>query len=148
SFRRFERSWQWADYWAVVVPPEGVTPVTAQANRYLAAVAALEEQQRWHPARQGYLAASRRWPENPNSYMGLGNMAYHQGDYAQAEQHFREAIGADAEAPAGYYNLAWALLRQYQHSDSLAAATKAQQLAPEHPRYGSARQQLKDAADH
>lgn len=145
SFRRFERTWQMADYWALVVPREGDTPVTARANRYLAAVAALEEQQRWQPARQGYLAASQRWPENPNSYLGLGNMSYQQQDYPQAEQHFRAAISVDAQAPAAYYNLAWALLRQGELEASREAADKAQQLAPDHPRYGQASQELRDA---
>lgn len=42
SLHRFERSWQFGDYWAIVVAPEGETPATAP--KYLAAVVPLEQQ--------------------------------------------------------------------------------------------------------
>lgn len=147
SFRHFERTWHLADYWALVVAPQGTTPATAEANPYLAAVAALEQQNRWPGARAGYQAARERWPENPNSRMGLGNIAYQQGDFSSAEAHYREAIEVAPEAPAGHYNLAWALLRQGEKQAAMDSGDEARRLAPEHPRYGQSLQALREASE-
>lgn len=147
SFRRFERTWQKADYWALVVTSPATTPATAEAIPYLEAVSALEQQQRWPGAKAGYQAAQERWPENPNSRMGLGNIAYQQGDFSSAEAHYREAIEVAPEAPAGHYNLAWALLRQGEKQAAMASGAEARRLAPEHPRYGQSLQALRDASE-
>ncbi|RUO26061.1 hypothetical protein CWE09_04860 [Aliidiomarina minuta] len=138
SLRRFEHTWQLADYWALVVAEPGNTPATAEELKYLAAVAAVENQQRLHIAQQGYEAARQRWPDNATSYLGLGNIAYQQQDYAAAEQHYLAAAALKPEQASIYYNLAWAFLRQGKFSKAQQAAQEAEILAPEHERYGNA----------
>lgn len=109
-------------------------------------MAELERQQRWSAADAGYRAALARWPENPNSRMGLGNIAYQQGDFSGAETHCRESIEVAPEAPAGHYNLAWPLLQQGRREAAMAAGAEARRLPPEQPRYGQSLQALEDAA--
>jgi len=138
SLRRFERSWQMGDYWAMVVTEPDQTPATATATRFLQAVVPLEQQQRYPAAIAAYNAAAERWPENPASRMGLGNIAYQQQDYAEAQHQFRNAIAVDPEAPAGHFNLAWTQLRLGDHQGAQASARQAQTLAPDHARFGRA----------
>lgn len=138
SFKRFERTWQMGDYWALVVTPPGHTPATASATRYLQAVVPLEQQERWKAAIAGYRAAAQRWPDNPASHMGLGNIAFQTGRYPEAQRHFEQAAEVAPELPSAHYNLAWALLYQGEVSQARQAAERAQSMAPEHPRFGQA----------
>lgn len=138
SFRRFERTWRLADYWAVVVTKPGDIPVTASAVRYLEAVSALERQHRWHAATSGYEAARERWPENSLSYLGLGNIAYQQAAFQRAEKYFLAAAAVAPDAPAPHYNLAWAYRRQGKIREAYEAARQAEALAPEHSLYANA----------
>ena len=147
SLRRFERTWQMADYWAVVVPEPGRLPATAEEHRYLAAVAAVESQQRSAVAADGYRAADARWPDNPASRLGLGNIAYRQGAHEEAAEHYRAAVARAPELAAAHYNLAWALARQQNADAALAAAAEARRLAPDHPRYGEAVRTLQAELD-
>lgn len=138
SLRYFEYTWRHSDYWAMVVAPEGITPATAEPLRYFAAVAALEQQQRWQVAETGYTAAALTWPEDATSAMGLGNIAYQQQRFADAEEYYYRATELEPKQPAGFFNLAWALLRQDKQEEALLAAHVAQELAPDHATYGEA----------
>ncbi|MCC5827095.1 PA2778 family cysteine peptidase [Alkalimonas sp.] len=147
SLRQFERSWQLADYWAMVVPAPGQLPATAEPLRYLQAVAAVEQQQRWLLAAEGYHAAERRWPEQATSAFGLGNIAYQQQDFAAAKAHYYRATELAPAEAAYYFNLSWALLRLGQAAEALKIAAITAQLAPDHPRYGKAIQLLEQAME-
>ncbi|SEB03616.1 PA2778 family cysteine peptidase [Alkalimonas amylolytica] len=147
SLRQFERSWQLADYWAMVVPAPGQLPATAEPWRYLQAVAAVEQQQRWLLAAEGYHAAERRWPGQATSAFGLGNIAYQQHDFAAAKAHYYRATELAPAEAAYYFNLSWALLRLGQSAEALRVAAITAQLAPDHPRYGKAIQLLEQAME-
>ncbi|WP_050795178.1 PA2778 family cysteine peptidase [Idiomarina sp. A28L] len=138
SLRAFERTWRLADYWALVVAPNGLTPVTAKPLRYFAAVAAMEQQQRWQAALAGYAAAEQRWPEDATSALGMGNIAYQQRNFSLAEEHYYRASELDPYEPAIFYNLAWALFRQGKVEEARLSAATAASLAPEHSVYGKA----------
>lgn len=145
SLRYFERTWRLADYWAIVVAPNGITPATAEPLRFFAAVAAIEQQQRWQTAKEGYQAAAITWPNDATSAMGLGNIAYQQQQFAAAEEHYYHATTLEPQQPAAFFNLAWALWRQNKPAEALLAAEYAQQLAPEHAVYGNAVQRLRQS---
>lgn len=145
SLRRFEQTWQMGDYWALVIPPLGETPASASATKYLAAVVPLEQQQRWEAAIESYKAAAQRWPDDPTSHMGLGNIAYQLDDYEQAARHFQEAIKVAPKAPVGHYNLAWAMLSLGDSQAAREAAQQAQSLGPDHPRYSQAVTAIEEA---
>ncbi|MCH8500415.1 MAG: PA2778 family cysteine peptidase [Aliidiomarina sp.] len=138
SLRAFERSWRLGNYWAMVVPPIGFMPESVPSLHYFEAVAAVEQQGRLLLASMAYAAGTERWPEDATGYMGLGSIAYQQHDYANAEAYFYRATELSPLQPAGFFNLAWSLLRQERDIEALAAAQVAQELAPEHPRYGQA----------
>lgn len=145
SLRAFERTWRLADYWAMVVAANDLTPATAEPLRYFAAVAAVEQQQRWQLALAGYRAAEQRWPDDATSALGMGNIAYQQQNFVLAEEHYYRASEIEPNEPAIFYNLAWALFRQGKVEEAELSAATAAALAPEHPVYGDAVGAIKGA---
>lgn len=138
SLRRFERTWQLGHYWALVVAKPGEIPKTAKATKFLQAVVVLEQQERWQGATQGYQTALKYWPDNAASHIGLGNIAYQNGFYDEAERQFRAAIKLAPSVAAAHYNLAWAMLRQGKKEEARTAALEAEQLSPEQSRFDNA----------
>jgi tetratricopeptide (TPR) repeat protein len=103
---RFLRSWQLADFWALVVLRPSQLPATARPDRYLKAVADLESTGQTEAAGLAYAEATRRWPNNATAWLGLGNTAFQSGNLKQAEHSYRQSIRAAPGYPAGYNNLA------------------------------------------
>lgn len=147
SLRRFERTWQRAGHWAVVVPAPGYLPASATPDEWVAAVAELERQERWSPALAGYRAAVTRWPEHADAWLGLGNVRYAREAYQEAADAYRKSIEHEASMAPAYHNLAWALLRLGQQDEALEAARRSEELAPEHPEYGQAVEHIRQAAE-
>jgi hypothetical protein len=99
-------------------------PATADENRYVVAVAALE---RVAPgaARRAYTTAIERWPGNLAARIGLGNTAYTLRDLPGAEAAYREATRRHPQAADAWNNLAQALLELQRRHEALAAAQRA-----------------------
>ncbi len=117
----FEDTWRRAGYWALVVLPPGELPARAEEDRYLLAVAALEQTGRFAEAVVAYAAAARRWPGSLGAQMGLGNARYALHDLRGAESAYREAAARHPQDPAAFNNLAQVLADQ----DRLDAAERA-----------------------
>lgn len=145
GFQRFERSWQMAGYWGIVVTEPGSIPASASPLRYFEAVAPLEQQQRYIAAQQAYKAAADRWPEDATSYIGLGNIAYQQQQFSNAESFYYQATELAPDYAPLYFNLAWALLRQGKTESALKAAQHSQNLAPDDPRFANAVSRIQSA---
>lgn len=138
TMRRFERTWQKADYWALTVHPPDRLPASADQQRYLQAVAPLESSAP-DSAASAYRAALSRWPDSLAALIGLGNLRYTAGDHAEAAIHYRQAVAAHPDNPAAHHNLAWALIRQGHDADALPHARRAALLADRNqPHYRSA----------
>jgi len=120
----FERTWARSGHWAILVLSPEHLPATADENRYVAAVAALE---RVAPsaARQAFTTALERWPGNLAARIGQGNAAYALRDLPAAEAAYREATRRHPQAADAWNNLAQALLELRQRDEALAAAQRA-----------------------
>jgi len=120
----FERTWARGEHWAMLALAPERLPATADEDRYVAAIAALE---RVAPgaARRAYSAASERWPGNLAARIGLGNAAYAMRDLPGAEAAYREAIRRHPGAADAWNNLAQSLLELEQRHEALAAAQRA-----------------------
>lgn len=103
---RFVSSWRRAGYWGLVIPRPGDIPATADPERYLQAVADLESTGGIRPAALAYAAATRRWPDNPVAWLGLGNTEYRTGNLAEAARNYRAAIRVQRHFLPAYNNLA------------------------------------------
>lgn len=120
----FDRSWVRVGRWAFVALPPGQLPATAQAARYLAAVADFE---RVSPATAApaYEAALAAWPGHLVARLALGNAAYRQRDLDTAARHYRQATEDHPQAADAWNNLAQVLWEQGRPRDAQAAARQA-----------------------
>lgn len=109
SFEVFERTWQRAGHWALVVSPPSEIPETATVERYLQTAHAFEEVRQPDLARQAYQAATQRWPEQASTWLMLGNLAFAMQDIPASVQALREATRLAPAGVTGWNNLAYAL---------------------------------------
>ena len=127
TLSNFERTWARGRHWAMVPLRPWQLPVTATADGYVRAVAALE---RLDPAaaRQAYESALARWPGHVVARVGLGNAAYAMRDLVAAEQAYRRATQEHPKAADAWNNLAQVLLERGNRSEAREAALRAIEL--------------------
>ncbi len=130
SFALFEKTWQRADHWALVVVPVDSIPVTAGADAYLRAVTGMEEVGKIESANHAYATALRRWPDNLLANTGLGNSYYAMGEFVAAETSYRAALQIDPQKAEVWNNLAYALAQLGRHESSMDAIARALELDP------------------
>jgi len=112
SLDTFEHTWARSDFWGIVVLPPNKLPASANAQRYLEAVAALEKTGHWQAALTAYTTALDHWPDNLIAQMGLGNSYYKLGNLPAAEQVFKSAITTHPDSGIACNNLAQVLFEQ------------------------------------
>jgi len=108
ALRTFEHTWARSHHWAIAILPPDRLPVTPQPLQIFAAATALE---RVDPsaARRTYRAITRKFPDFPEGWIGLGNTAFEQGDLAESAAAFRTATELDPGRADAWNNLATAL---------------------------------------
>jgi tetratricopeptide (TPR) repeat protein len=147
TLETFERTWSRGDYWALLVLPSGELPATARLADYLRAARELEMTAGNEPALPAYLAATRRWPDEPLPWLVLGNNDYTRGDYTAAEHAFRQACHVAPHAPEGWNNLAFAMLQNGCPQQALLAAHCAVLVTnDDDPRYRESEQEIRAAS--
>lgn len=124
-FAAHEVVWMRSGYWAMVAVPPDRIPATAEENRWLGAIAALERTGQARGARVAYTAFLGRWPENVNARIGLANAHYALGELAQAEAVLREAARRDPGSVVVLNNLAQTLSDLGRHEEALPLIEKA-----------------------
>jgi tetratricopeptide (TPR) repeat protein len=92
STSRFMRSWELADYWAMVLLRPGEMPASPDETRYVSAIVALESSGHPDAAAIFYGTALLRWPQNAVALFGTGNVHYAQGDRQAAEAAYRRLL--------------------------------------------------------
>lgn len=127
--KTFEYTWARGGYWAVLALPPDQIPATANAQNFLQAALALESTGQTGAARSAYRAATQRWPQQLGAYIGLGNSAYAERDYVEAEHAFRRATQLHPDDPVAYNNLADTLMQRGELHAALRFAQAAVSLA-------------------
>lgn len=115
----FLRTWARGDFWAMTVLRPGELPATADRQRYLAAVADLEQVGMLKEAEIAWRAALKQWPDDTLARFGLGNTLLSLNRPDEAEAVYRELIAHSPGLMAARNNLAMALHRQGLHSEAL-----------------------------
>lgn len=138
----FETTWRRSKYWARVIVPAGEIPVTAEPLPYTRAALALEQSHQPAAALSGYRAAASRWPDSIPAWLGLGNLAYQQGNYKEAETAFRSGLVATPGDAALWNNLGYALAGNGCREQALQAIACAIRLAPDKASYQDSLKEL------
>ncbi len=135
SLYTFERTWERAGHWAMLLLPPQRLPATAQADAYAKAAAALE---RTAPAaaHTAYATGLGKWPDHATLLLGAGNSAYALGRREDALQAYRQLTSLHPAHADGWNNLAQVLLDQGKKKDAAAAIRRAVEIGgPRLPRY-------------
>lgn len=102
----FERSWEYGDYWGLVVLPPGELSATASELDHLSAAAGLEQIGQAQAAEKSYLSILDRWPGSLAALIGLGNLTYARKDYPAAVAYLRQALVTHPDSQIARHNLA------------------------------------------
>ena len=131
SLAQFDRSWAESSRWGIVATVPDHIPASASEAHYLKQIAALE---RIRPdvAQSAYEAGLKRWPNSLTALMGLGNIAYDSGHYAEAVRYFHDAASAHPDAGDVFNNLAQAYARSRHWPEAEAAIQQALALGGNH----------------
>ncbi|MFO7594189.1 MAG: PA2778 family cysteine peptidase [Pseudomonadota bacterium] len=105
----FEATWRRGGFWARVIVPAGTFPATAAPLPYNRAALALEQSGRETAALQSFHAATERWPDSAVGWLARGNLVYRLERYEEAEQSFRNGLGAEPANADLWNNLGYAL---------------------------------------
>ena len=119
AFTVHEMVWKRSGYWAMVALPPDRIPVTADEQRWLGAIAALERTGNAGGARLAYTHFLKRWPQNLNAAIGLANTHYALGALPEAERVLRDALERDPDSVIALNNLAQTLSDQGKNAEAL-----------------------------
>ncbi|MBW2282565.1 MAG: PA2778 family cysteine peptidase [Deltaproteobacteria bacterium] len=146
SLRTFERTWDRADDWGLVVLPAGTLPARADEPVYLRAALGLELAGRPVEAAAAFDAATARWPDSLGAWMGLGNARYASGDLDGAERAFRSAAEAHPGSGPALNNLAQVLFERGHGDDALETIDRAIALGgPRRATYERTRDEIRES---
>ncbi|KAB7623722.1 PA2778 family cysteine peptidase [Alkalilimnicola sp. S0819] len=109
--RRFLRSWERAEHWAMLTLPPGQVPTGAEALAYLRAAYALETTQGAANALPYYHTARRHWPYSAEAHLSLANAWHQAGDSKRAIAVLQDALAGGLRDARIEHNLRW--LRQH-----------------------------------
>jgi tetratricopeptide (TPR) repeat protein len=118
-FAMNELVWRRSSYWAMVAVPPDRIPASAEEQRWLAAIAALEHAGQPAPARTAYRTFLKRWPENINAAVGLANAHYALGELRDAEQVLKAVAQRAPDSVIVLNNLAQVLADQGRAAEAL-----------------------------
>jgi hypothetical protein len=128
---QFDRSWAESERWGLVTSTPEHIPGSATEVYYLRQIAALESI-RPDVARTAYQSSLKRWPNSLTALMGLGNLSYDAGQYADAVRYFHDAATTHPDAGDAFNNLAQAYARSLQWHEAEVAIQQALALGGNH----------------
>ncbi len=130
-FSVFERTWQRAEHWGILVLPPNQIPTSATMFSFISAINQLEQVGQYQSALEGYSAAHSRWPDEDLPLFGLGNVYYQRQSFKKAIQAYQRALKINPQSSETWNNLAYAYLKANRFELSLKAIYRAVQLSPD-----------------
>lgn len=132
SWSRFVGSWERGGRWSMVVLQPGTVPDSAELLPYVEAAAGLADVDQGAGER-ALRAATVRWPDEPITWLGVGNAAYAAGRLDEAIESFARAVHLGPRNAATRNNLAQALLEAGCVPEARREASRALELAAATP---------------
>jgi hypothetical protein len=115
----FLRTWQRSGFWAVTTLNPGELPADPDRERYVEAVAGLEQTGHYRSARDAWQAGRLQWPNDAVIQFGLANTELALGNFAAAEALFRDMLSKDSASLVARNNLAITLVALGQRDVAL-----------------------------
>lgn len=138
----FETTWARSGHWARVILPPSALPATADALRYLQAVADLEQTGPASAASNAYDTALQQWPDQPLALFGKANIALRDGQPTVATDLLTRLLVQQPDLASGWNNLAYGLMASGCRDAAIASIECAIRLAPHSPALLESRTEL------
>ncbi len=103
---KFLRTWRKAQQWAVVTLRSDELPASAEPQRYLESVIAVETLGDVAVAQRAYGTALQRWPDNVLALFGVANSSHQLGDLTTAQAAYTRLLELTGANPIVLNNLA------------------------------------------
>jgi predicted Zn-dependent protease len=126
----FEKSWELANEWGLVVLQPGELSATANEIAHVKAAAGLEQAKQVESAKISYQKILEKWPHSLGARMGSANLAFENGDCSQAVQILSETAKEHPTSPFVWHNLAIAQGKCQMKKQAQASAEEAMRLCP------------------
>ena len=133
GFSLFEKTWDRAGRWTLVVVPPDRMPPTATPEAFVDAALLLERNASPKRAITAYRSGLQRWPDHPLLLYGLGNSAFAAGRFDEAVQAYERLLSIQPRRAEAWNNLAYALLRLGRRQQAVEAIGRARELQPDNP---------------
>jgi len=133
GFSLFEKTWDRAGRWALVVVPPDRMPPTATPEAFVDAALLLERNASPKRAITAYRRGLQRWPDHTLLLYGLGNSAFAVGRFDEAVQAYERLLSIQPRRAEAWNNLAYALLRLGRRQQAVEAIGRARELQPDNP---------------
>ena len=143
NFSSFMKTWEKANYWAVVAVPVNKIPATANLSGYLSVIADMETLGKLEVAESGYKMAADYWPDSEFPLLGLANVAYQSGKYSVSRAYLLKALELAPENSDILNNLAYAFASEGCFAQALKSINQALVLHPENPEYQNSKTEIK-----
>lgn len=132
DMRSFERTWNLAKYWGVIVLPPNRLSMTGSELVHVEATANLENLGLNNQSKEAYQAILKKWPKSLAGLIGLSNTLYSQKEYKSAVYPLKKILKLHPKYAVAWHNLAFAQLKLGENKNAQQSAQKAiQYAAPE-----------------
>lgn len=135
GLKRFMRTWQRGERWAMVVLKPGELPANLDMDRYLTAVVGMERGNSPQELIGIYLSLTQQFPHQVIGWIGLANSYQRAGEYRNAIRAYQQALMLDPDNITVLNNLALAFSKEFCHVLALAQAELAVRLARQQNRF-------------
>jgi hypothetical protein len=129
----FLRTWKRSGFWAVTVLNPGELPATPDRDRYVEAVAGLEQTGHSQAAREAWRAGLLYWPDDAGVQFGLANTEYALGNFVASESLYVDILNEDGSSLIARNNLAMTLIALGRSDAALEQIEAALELATGSP---------------
>ncbi len=109
SLATFERTWQRAGYWSVVMLKPGELAANADETLYFESVSSFGRVASEQALIAAYEAGLEKWPASPSFAMGLGNLHYEKNRLHKAREFYAAVLQNSPLYAAAHNNLAQVL---------------------------------------
>jgi len=142
SMSTFEKTWQRANNWALVVLPSNTLPNDRNLINALKAAVDLEQVGQIEHANRAYQAITKRWPDSYVAVMGTANTYFSLRQPEKATANYIRATKIQPQQADTYNNLAYSLQAQTCRHAALQTIQCAINLEPENLEYQDSLREL------
>lgn len=125
DLKEFERTWDLAGQWAIVVLPPGKLAITADEIDHLSAAASLEQLGKKTEAELSYKAILNRWSDSLGALIGMGNVTFDRQEFHAALNYLTKATQLYPDSAIAWHNLAITQFALNQKNAAQASSQKA-----------------------